>query len=382
MKVIVVCGAGYVSGKERMALFLLKNLKSQHVEVSCITSIWGDGAFNKMLKQEDIDYEQMPIGFISKVFSLKPLIMTLHQLLYLPILWFKYNRLIKKNTNAIIIHTNLHHSILLLPFIQKKRTNFYYLHESVINSSFYNRLFSIFEKRFTKFIVVSNFVANTLVQCKVDVENVVIIHNSIQVDERGQTIPKGGKKIRIGIVGQIAPWKGHEDLLEAVSILFKKGVKEEIECVIIGKGDAVFTEHLVALSQKLNISNVVKFEGFKSSLHSIYGSLDIVCVPSRFAEPFGLSALEPANYCIPVIATCTGGLPEIIINRETGILITPKQPQILADELILLIGDKDLRGRLGNNAFIRLNEEFSKEGFIEKWMKLLTYEVNPLIKQS
>lgn len=367
MKVVIICGAGYVSGKERMALFLLKKLKEHDINVCCITSIWGDGDFNKMLDAEQIAYVQMPIGFISKVFGVKPILMTLHQLLFLPKLWIKYNRFIKAFNPVGIVHTNLHHSILLLPFITLKRKNLYYLHETVSESNFYKRIYALFETRFTKFVGVSDFVSNTLVNCNIPVNKITTIHNSIEVQKVENLKVQKSNYVRIGIVGQVAEWKGHEDLLEAMSILKKKGVKN-IQCLIIGKGSDFFIEHLHEIVKELNIVDEVIFEGFKTFLDDIYEGLDIVCVPSRFKEPFGLSALEPANYSIPVIATNTGGLPEIIINNYSGLLVSPNNPIQLAENLERLIISGSLRCQLGENAKIRLEQNFSSETFTTKWI--------------
>jgi glycosyltransferase involved in cell wall biosynthesis len=367
MKLVLICGAGYFSGKERMSLLLLKKLKEFHINICCITSIWGDGDFNKMLEKEKIVYVQMPIGFISKVIEVKPLLMTIHQLLYLPRLWIQYYRYIKLQNPDVIIHTNFHHAILLLPFINVRKKNIYYLHENVSNKKFYLSIFKIFQNRFNKFIGVSDFVSDTLVKCNIPIHKVTTIHNCIELHKVENRIKQNTRLLKIGIVGQVEEWKGHEDLLVAISILKKRGF-HNLKCLIVGKGSNLFKQYLIDRIKVLNIREEVSFEGFKKSLDDIYTGLDIVCVPSRFNEPFGLSALEPANYSIPVIATNTGGLPEIIINNHSGILVSPHDALGLAQELEKLIIDVELRNKLGKNSRIRLEEKFSSQTFIKKWI--------------
>jgi glycosyltransferase involved in cell wall biosynthesis len=350
-----------------MVLFLLKKLKESKINVCCITSIWCNGDFNKMLELEEIESIQMPIGFISKVFSIKPILMTLHQILFLPKLWIKYNSYIKINNPDGIIHTNFHHSILLLPFIGIRRKNFYYLHETVSENWFYINIFKIFQSRFSKFICVSDFVSNTLLKCIIPQFKVTTIHNCIEVITTEEIINKKNKILKIGIVGQVEEWKGHEDLLNAISMLKNSGI-DNFKCLIIGKGSSLFKKYLLDRISVLDIVKEVSFEGFKSSLDDIYKGLDIVCVPSRYDEPFGLAALEPSNYSIAVIATNTGGLPEIIINNHTGILVSPNDVIGLAEGLKKLIINAELRHKLGVNSRIRLQQHFSSETFTKKWI--------------
>jgi len=79
MKILIICGAGYVSGKEKIMFSMLKGFANQGDEVYCITSAWGNGQFEEMLVNEHISYKKIRLGFISKTFNWKAIKMTLDQ---------------------------------------------------------------------------------------------------------------------------------------------------------------------------------------------------------------------------------------------------------------------------------------------------------------
>jgi len=93
---------------------------------------------------------------------------------------------------------------------------------------------------------------------------------------------------------------------------------------------------------------------------SLYQTCDLCVIPSRY-ESFGLISLEVMQYGKPVISTNVGGIPEVVSDGVTGILVPPNDHVALADALIQLLQDDKLRNQLGNNAFREVRERFTIE---------------------
>ena len=147
MRIVIICGAGYISGKEKIMFSLLKGLAEEGDEVHCITSKWSNGQFEDLLIKGEINYSKIRLGFISKTMNWSSFRMTMEQLIYWPKLLFDYKRIISKFKPDVVIHTNFHHLFLLYPVVGTRKTiNIYHSHESIGNTGFYKRLFNLFQK--------------------------------------------------------------------------------------------------------------------------------------------------------------------------------------------------------------------------------------------
>lgn len=372
--VVLVCGAGYVSGKEIMALELARGLVAKGHQVTFVTSSWSDGDFQARLIRDGLNAVVLPIGFISATLTWSCIRMTSEQLLRWPGLLLGYAGLLRRERRSQVVHTNWHHLLLLYPFLRPGRDSFW-LHEVVPALPRYCRLFRRLAERLSCFVCVSEAVGSSLLALGVKREKVVVIPNGIS-DPAGEgplhhaepSIRKFGP-LRVGIVGQIGRWKGHDDLLDAASILAREGLEFEVE--IVGSGDQQYGLELKRRVERLGLEKIVRWRGFLKSKADIYGGLDICLVPSRFEEPFGLAALEPAFFEIPVVATNRGGLPEIVVDRQTGLLVDAENPTQLAAALRELIHDTDLRTKLGQAGRRRAIQRFGVDRFAGEFSDLL-----------
>jgi len=109
--------------------------------------------------------------------------------------------------------------------------------------------------------------------------------------------------------------------------------------------------------------------GLKSGVESFINIMDI-CVLSTFTEGVSNSILEYMALEKPVVATIGGGTSEIVIDNETGFLITPSNPKELADKLGILLENKSLRARMGSAGKKRVIDEFSVEKMVNKYIDL------------
>ena len=119
--ILIVCGAGYVSGKEAMALELGQGLVRNGQSVSFVTSFWNNRDFSNRLKVAGLPTQVLHLGFISATLTAECLRMTAEQIWYLPALLWGYARVLRILKPRKVVHTNWHHALLLLPFLRPDR---------------------------------------------------------------------------------------------------------------------------------------------------------------------------------------------------------------------------------------------------------------------
>ena len=102
----------------------------------------------------------------------------------------------------------------------------------------------------------------------------------------------------------------------------------------------------------------MQFAGFRDDLDDFMGCIDIFAHPA-LAEGLGVATLKAAAAGIPVIGFDAGGLPEAVLDGETGILVPPEDSEALRDAIAALLTDGELRDRLGAAGRERMQKEFS-----------------------
>src|SRR6266849_6606513 len=369
--ILIVCGGGYVSGKEVMTLELGEGLSRNGESVCFITSFWNNGDFLNRLKLSGLPTQILHLGFISASLTAECLRMTGEQIWRLPGLLWGYSRVLRLLRPRRVVHTNWHHVLLLLPFLRPHR-DLYWLHEFVPDLPQYRRVFGWFARRLNCFVCVSQAVAGSLRQLGIDEAKIRVIHNGITDPVSRNPTPQGAAVFRIGIVGQVGAWKGHDDLLDAFAVVHQKHASSELH--VFGKGDATYRGELERKSIGLGIANWVKWHEFVQDRQDIYPNLDLCVVPSRSQDPLPTSAIEAGFAGLPVIATRRGGLPEIVEHETNGLLVEAQRPTEIADALCRLINDPQLRQRLAINARRCATERFGRERFLGEFLALLKAE--------
>ncbi|MCK5595327.1 glycosyltransferase family 4 protein [bacterium] len=217
-------------------------------------------------------------------------------------------------------------------------------------------------KHADRLIAVSNAAARAFEDIKNKSEKLVVINNSVDLnnfkssgDIRGE-LNISGDDIVIGIVGQISRLKGHDVFLKAASIILKKN--KSVKFLIIGEvrreRDQGLCEPLIS---KLNLGKNVIFTGYRDDIANVMSSIDILAFPT-LKESFGRSAIEAMALGKPVVASDVGGVPEIVIDGKSGILVSPGSPEELADGLLELINDKKKREDMGSEGLKVVREKF------------------------
>jgi glycosyltransferase involved in cell wall biosynthesis len=358
-----------VSGKEVMALELAIGLRSSGQRIEFVTSSWGNGDFVRRLEAEGLPAHPIRLGFISATLTLAALRMTLHQVCYWPALVTSYLRVLRRAKPDWIVHTTWHHLLLLAPFLTRAR-DIYWVHEVLPETRRYRKVFAFLEQRLHCFVAVSYAAADSLRALGVAPAKIRVIYNGVADPLAGATLRAApSDQTRIGIVGQVCEWKGHDDLIDAFSTVRQS--HPGVELHIFGRGTAEYEAKLKSRIAALQLSRSVKWRGFVSDRQLIFNELSICVVPSRSNDTLPTTAIEAGMFGVPVIATTRGGLPEIVEHGITGFLVAPQTPAEIATRLNEMIENSQLRATMGERARVAMLSKFGKDRFVKEFREVL-----------
>lgn len=149
------------------------------------------------------------------------------------------------------------------------------------------------------------------------------------------------KKLRIEedamvvtIIGRLVPWKGHEVYLRALAKVMK--TNQKVEGIILGSDsskDQQYLKRLQSLAEELGIKPHVHFLAWQEDVWPVYAASDVVVHASTEPEPFGLVILEAMFAKKPVIATRGGGVTDMVVEQETGLLVERNNVDELASAI-------------------------------------------------
>ena len=172
--------------------------------------------------------------------------------------------------------------------------------------------------------------------------------------ELAQSFGIDPKTLLIGNASALTDQKGYEVLLDAASILKRQG--ENFHVFIAGDGPLM--SQLERQRQALDLAHHVTFLGFIKEVPSFLRALDILAVPSHY-EGLGTILLDGLAAGLAVAATAVGGIPEVILPDDTGLLSADGDADGLALNLARLLRDGDLRQRLNAAGRSHIDAEFS-----------------------
>ena len=176
-----------------------------------------------------------------------------------------------------------------------------------------------------------------------------------------------GDEVAVGIVGRLVDWKGQDDVVRAAAIAAPQ--HPDARFFVVG-GELVDgatrwglggeAARLQALADSLGVGDRVRFTGPTTDVASAMAGLDVVVVAS-WAEPFGLVVLEAMASGAAVVATAAGGVPEIVVDGASGLLVPPRCPPALAEAVVSLLEDPDRRRRIADAGRSRVATAFPPE---------------------
>ncbi len=190
-----------------------------------------------------------------------------------------------------------------------------------------------------------------------------VVHHSFDfnfdVSSSNSSIKKA--KHQLVIVGRLIAFKGHRYLFSAIGKLVKK--YPDIQLFVVGSGE--IEQELKQQVQDLKLEKNIIFEGFKKNVLEYMAASDIVMIPST-SEGFGIVFLEAFAAKTPVIAFDVSASNEIIIDEETGLLVTPYDVDEMAQKIDELLSNPSKRKVLSEKAYQRLNTHFKPERMVDE----------------
>lgn len=168
--------------------------------------------------------------------------------------------------------------------------------------------------------------------------------------------------------GRVIPQKGFDVALNA----FARVHREHPEARLIFAGDGVLLDSMKELARALEIDKQVDFMGWvhPEKIYALINQSSAVIVPSRYQEPFGLVALEAAQMARPVIASRVGGLPEVVVDQQSGYLYENEDAGELAERMLQLIENPALAAELGQGGRKRAEREFDFGRMVDAYERL------------
>ena len=176
-------------------------------------------------------------------------------------------------------------------------------------------------------------------------------------------VPAGAPLVLL--VGRINSWKGQGLLVEAAGRLAAR--HPEARFVLAGDappGQAHFERELEEAIRAAGVTGRVLRVPFREDVDALYRAADVCAVPSTRPEPFGLVAVEAMERGLPVVAADHGGVAEVVVHGETGLLFAPGDPRALAGALDELLSDPERASRMGAAGRRRQREHFSVDRYV------------------
>ena len=368
IRVLFVSDTGdQLGGAERSLLALVEQLDQRRYDLHAVLGT--DGRFASLLRGAHVRVAAVPLGTIARTrHPLKLLLYGLYFLHGVLTLAWRIHRLgidvvhANKNTLAIyVIPAARLAGAASVWHVRNRATNF-------------GRVGAWLVRRCHRILCVSESIAAPFrAAFPGEQDRIAVIHEGI--DPAPYAAREAGTDLRdllgaqpgerwVGTVGRITPWKGQDDFLRAAAIVARQ--HPDARFLVVGDcvssraeqaADEAYRDRLHALAAELDIAGVVRFTGYRDDVPAVMNALDLLVLPSR-DEPFGIVVLEAMAAGRPIVATDSGGVPEIVRDGEEALLVPPGDVERMADAIARLLADEGLAARLGRAAEERVRSEF------------------------
>jgi len=264
--------------------------------------------------------------------------------------------------NIVHAHTSHAHTIgaiaakiKKIPIVVTRRVDFK-VTRNILSSLKYNYLAN-------RIIAISSAIENILIGAGIPQNKISVVYSGIDT-EKFDSISDTRYLYEefnlskytpiIGTVAHLADHKGHKYLFSAVPEVLKTFPNALF--LIIGEGE--LERALKKQVKKLDITKNVIFAGFRKDIGELLSIMDLFVLPSHL-EGLCTSLMDAMLMKLPVVATTAGGIPEVVVDKETGILVPPKSPKVLADAIIQLLSNKEAAKEMGEKGLKRVKTVFN-----------------------
>jgi glycosyltransferase involved in cell wall biosynthesis len=375
MKILFLDQSGKPGGAELCLIDIAKPYRQ-----NCLIGLFADGSFRDMLEKNQIPVEVLTNQAIQvrKESTFTQGLGSVAQLLPL------VNTVAKIARNYDVIYANTQKALVIgaIASFLSRRPLVYHLHDILSPEHFSktNRTIAVtLANRFAKLIIANSQASKTAFIAAGGRGDIVeVIYNGFdsklyqinkaEIKQLRQELELENKFV-IGHFSRLSPWKGQHVLIEAIAQSPK-----EVTAILVG--DALFGEHeyvkqLHEQVEKHQLQERIKFLGFRSDIPQLMSACNLVAHTSIAAEPFGRVIVEAMLCGKPVVAANAGGAVEILENNINGYLVTPGEPQKLAQIIKTCVEEPSKTDMLAENALLSARERFDVEVINQQIAQLL-----------
>ncbi|NER49777.1 MAG: glycosyltransferase family 4 protein [Symploca sp. SIO1A3] len=335
MKILFLDQSGKPGGAELCLIDIAKPYRD-----SCLVGLFADGTFRDLLEQEQIPVQVLTTQSIAirKESSLLQGLGSIGQLIPL------IARVVKTASKYDLIYANTQKALVVgaLASFFSRRPLVYHLHDILSTEHFSStnlRLAVTLANRFASLVIANSQAAKTaFVAAGGKPEIIEVVYNGFasekylaeksSLNHLRQNLGLDGQFV-VGHFSRLSPWKGQHILLEALA-----HCPDDVTAILVGDalfGEQDYVKHLHQQVAKLGLEQRVRFLGFRSDIVSLMTACDLIAHTSTAPEPFGRVIVEAMLCGKPVVAAEAGGAIELVETGKTGWLVTPGNPQQLAE---------------------------------------------------
>jgi glycosyltransferase involved in cell wall biosynthesis len=169
----------------------------------------------------------------------------------------------------------------------------------------------------------------------------------------------------VGIIGRLSEQKDHATFLQAAARIRAELPKTRFLIV----GDGVLREKLTEQARSLKLEDAVIFTGLRGDIPAVMAALDVLVFSSRW-EGLPVTLLEGMAAGRPVVSTAVGGVPGVVGEGESALLVPPGMASLLADAVMRVLRDAALAHRLSESARMRVREKYSLDSMLDRTLAL------------
>lgn len=287
----------------------------------------------------------------------------------------KINEIIKQEKiDIILIHNSTAHTLCVLSsLIYGWKTPMIFFRTLIkrVDTNFF-RKWKYNYKHLKKVVCVSEAVREALLPAIKDPSRLSIVGSATDLDEFHIRQKRGVLQKELGlsndtlVIANISAFVGFKDHITFVNTAeILKPQLPNAKFVLIGIGE--LQDEIKALAKEKGLENDIIFLGFRKDIPEIFPDFDIFLFTSKL-EPTGGVLLEAYASYVPVVAARAGGVPEVVVDGQTGLLSEKENPQSFADNVLKLAQSKELRDKLVKNGYEHLLNNFTKEVIAAKML--------------
>ncbi len=218
-------------------------------------------------------------------------------------------------------------------------------------------------------ITISNKIREVLVSEGVPPHKITCVLSAVNATKYQHSKPRSDfldqfqipeSTIAIGVVAQLIHRKGHRHLFSCLPSIVKN--HPNIKVLVFGKGPA--EAELKKTVSDLRLGEYVSFVGFYDDMENWLGNLDLVVHPADM-EGLGVALLQSSAAGVPIVAAEAGGIPEVVRDKQNGLLFPPGNPERLAECIVELIENPELRKNYGAQGKKIVETHFSVDAMVE-----------------